>query len=186
MPGLGCTRARTSGVASPPSIDFGRNNRGIDSVTGNPKTAASRGMLYGLAAHATCLARTPAHAQRAASAGSQGWSFPDFVTNRGPDRCTTHPQYCDIPTFGFRSTCGGPTRASVIVKHRDIGLSPDRALCYSTVQLSKPRRSCGRFRLRPMNTSRLKRFSPSFQGPMKSPSAIMCTAWKAKRRFSFA
>ena len=51
-------------------------------------------------------------------------------------------------------------------------------------QLSKPRRSCGRLRLRPMNTIRLVRGSPSFQGPMKSPSAIMCTAWKAKRRSS--
>src|SRR4051794_5727576 len=56
----------------------------------------------------------------------------------------------------------------------------------SATQLSKPRRSCGRFRLRPMNTRRLVFGSPSFDGRMKSPSAIMCTAWKAKRRSSLA
>lgn len=58
--------------------------------------------------------------------------------------------------------------------------------CQSTVQASNPRRSWGRFKLRPMKTRRLVRGSPSFQGPMKSPSAIMCTAWKAKRRSSLA
>ena len=46
-------------------------------------------------------------------------------------------------------------------------------------QLSKPRRSTGRLRLRPMNTRRDERASPARQGPMKSPSAIMCTAWNA-------
>ena len=55
---------------------------------------------------------------------------------------------------------------------------------YPATQLSKPRRSCGRFRLRPMNTSRLVRGASGAHFPMKSPSAIMCTAWKAKRRSS--
>ena len=43
----------------------------------------------------------------------------------------------------------------------------------SAWQLSKPRRNCGRLRLRPMKTMRLRRGSPSFHGPMKSPSAII-------------
>ncbi len=55
----------------------------------------------------------------------------------------------------------------------------------ATWHASNPRRSCGRFRLRPMNTSFERRSAPSGHGPMKSPSAIMCTAWKAKRRSSF-
>ena len=53
-------------------------------------------------------------------------------------------------------------------------------------QLSNPRRSCGRLRLRPMKTMRLVRASLGFQGARKSPSAIMWTAWKAKRRSSLA
>ena len=56
----------------------------------------------------------------------------------------------------------------------------------SATQPSKPRRSFGRLRLRPMNTMRLVRGSPSFHSLMKSPSAIMCTAWKANRRGSLA
>jgi len=43
-------------------------------------------------------------------------------------------------------------------------------------QLSKPRRSCGRLRLRPMNTRRDCGVSSAFHGPMKPPSAIICTA----------
>ena len=59
--------------------------------------------------------------------------------------------------------------------------APPQAAAAPAMHPSKPRRSTGRFRLRPMNTIFEARFSPVFQGPMKSPSASICTAWKAKR-----
>ena len=77
-----------------------------------------------------------------------------------------------------------PLRAAAVQQVLGRG-QPAHPFSSLTWHASNPRRSCGRFRLRPMNTSLLRRSAPGAQGPMKSPSAIMCTAWKAKRRSSF-
>ena len=53
------------------------------------------------------------------------------------------------------------------------GRGPRSSPHQSTAQPSNPRRSRGLSRSRPMNTIRLTRGSPSFHGPMKSPSAII-------------
>ena len=53
-------------------------------------------------------------------------------------------------------------------------------------QASKPALSWASSSSRPMKTARDQRRSFSPQGCCRSPSRIMCTAWKAKRRVSLA